>query len=67
MDWVTEPHTLDPVIGAAVDRIDGLLPQLSDNSDRVLRASELAPGTWEALVGRLSSSERRELYREMRP
>ncbi len=67
MDWVTEPHPLDPAIEAAVDRIDGLLPHLSDNNDRVLRSSDIVPDTWETLVGRLSSSERRELFGEMLP
>jgi len=67
MDWVTEPHQLDPEIGAAADRIAGMLPALSDSSDRVLRASEIIPDTWGALVARLSSGERRELFREMRP
>jgi hypothetical protein len=26
MDWVTEPHPLDPVIAAAVERVASLLP-----------------------------------------
>jgi len=26
MDWVTEPHQIDPAIEAAADRINGLLP-----------------------------------------
>ena len=72
MDWVTEPHELDPAIGAAVFRVEDLLskghtPTLSDNPDRVLRASELVPNTWEALVGRLTAGERRELFGVIRP
>jgi len=67
MDWVTEPHQLDPDVGAAADRIAGMLPALSDSSDRVLRASEIIPNTFEKLVARLSSGERRELFGEMRP
>ena len=67
MDWVTEPHQLDPAIAAAADRINGLLPTLSDNTDRVLRASEIIPNTWEALVGRLTAGERRELFHQIAP
>jgi hypothetical protein len=67
MDWVTEPHPLDPVIAAAVDHVEALLPALSDNPNRVLRSSELIPNTWEALVGRLTPGERHELYGTMRP
>lgn len=26
MDWVTEPHPLDPAIAAAVERVASLLP-----------------------------------------
>jgi hypothetical protein len=65
--WVTEPHPVDPVIAAAVDKVSGLLPALSDNPDRVLRASEIIPNTWEALVGRLTAGERRELFGVMGP
>lgn len=67
MDWQPEPHNVDPDIAHAVDHLNELLPALSDNTDRVLRASELVPNTFEALVARLSSGERRELLREMRP
>jgi len=65
--WVTEPHPVDPHIAAAVDKVSGLLPTLSDNPDRVLRASELIPNTFEALVARLTSDERHHLIRSIAP
>ena len=67
MDWQPERHTVDPDIATAVDHLNDLLPALSDSTDRVLRASELIPNTWEKLVARLTSGERRELFGEMRP
>jgi hypothetical protein len=67
---------VDPVtLAASIKRVNAEFrpaetrdaPTLSDNPDRVLRASELVPNTWEALVGRLSAGERRELFGVMRP
>jgi len=40
-DWQVEPHPLDPTIAASVQRVESLLPHLSDEPTRVLRQSDL--------------------------
>jgi hypothetical protein len=39
MDWVTEPHPLDPVIAAAVDHVAALLPSAIREAARVIESS----------------------------
>ena len=65
LEWSPDKRDPQPEIVDAVDAIELRLPQLSDNPDRVLRASQIAPGTFEALVARLSDDDRHELIRRM--
>lgn len=77
IEWSPAPKPVVPEIATAVDVVEARLvgfdgfgapiheQVLSDSPDRVLRASHLAPGTFEGLVARLSDDERHALLRRM--
>lgn len=65
IEWAPEPKPVDPAIETAVNTVEARLPALSDDTNRVLRSSQLAPGSFELLVDRLSDDERHALIRMM--
>ena len=65
IEWSPTPKPVPVELAVAVEAVEHRLPQLSDDTNRVLRASSIAPGTFEALVARLNDDDRHALIRRM--
>lgn len=65
IEWSPDTRTPEPAIATAADTIEARLPALSDDTNRVLRSSQIAPGSFETLVNRLTDDERHALIRMM--